>query len=81
MFLVSDKGVKRMEIIHTSVLLNETLEWLSPENESFADNAFMVDSTLGEGGHSFAFLNHFVIILTSCYVSRETIYACIKSFT
>ena len=48
-----------MEIIHTSVLLNETLEWLSPENESFADNAFMVDSTLGEGGHSFAFLNRY----------------------
>ena len=48
-----------MEIIHTSVLLNETLKWLSPENESFADNAFMVDSTLGEGGHSFAFLNRY----------------------
>ena len=48
-----------MEIIHTSVLLNETLEWLSPENESFVDNAFMVDSTLGEGGHSFAFLNRY----------------------
>ena len=48
-----------MEIIHTSVLLNETLEWLSPENESFADSAFMVDSTLGEGGHSFAFLNRY----------------------
>ena len=48
-----------MEIIHTSVLLNETLEWLSPENESFADNAFMVDSTLGEGGHSFAFLTRY----------------------
>ena len=48
-----------MEIIHTSVLLNETLEWLSPENESFADNAFMVDSTLGEGGHSFAFLSRY----------------------
>ena len=48
-----------MEIIHTSVLLNETLEWLSPESESFADNAFMVDSTLGEGGHSFAFLNRY----------------------
>ena len=48
-----------MEIIHTSVLLNETLEWLSPENESFADDAFMVDSTLGEGGHSFAFLNRY----------------------
>ena len=48
-----------MEIIHTSVLLNETLECLSPENESFADNAFMVDSTLGEGGHSFAFLNRY----------------------
>lgn len=48
-----------MEIIHTSVLLNETLECLSPENESFADNAFMVDSTLGEGGHSFAFLSRY----------------------
>ena len=48
-----------MEIIHTSVLLNETLEWLSPENESFSNNAFMVDSTLGEGGHSFAFLNRY----------------------
>lgn len=48
-----------MEIVHTPVLLQETLEWLSPENEEFANGAFMVDSTLGEGGHSYAFLNRF----------------------
>ena len=48
-----------MEIVHTPVLLQETLKWLSPENETFSDNAFMVDSTLGEGGHSYAFLNRF----------------------
>lgn len=48
-----------MEIVHTPVLLQETLELLSPEKETFADNAFMVDSTLGEGGHSYHFLNRF----------------------
>ena len=48
-----------MEIVHTPVLLQETLKWLSPENETFSDNAFMVDSTLGEGGHSYAFLIRF----------------------
>ena len=48
-----------MEIVHTPVLLNETLDFLSPEGESFAASPFMVDSTLGEGGHSNAFLQRF----------------------
>lgn len=46
-----------MEIVHTPVLLQECLKWLSPENEPFADNALMIDSTLGEGGHTNAFLS------------------------
>ena len=48
-----------MEIVHTPVLLRETLDLLSPEGEAFENNAFMVDSTLGEGGHSEAFLTRF----------------------
>ena len=44
-----------MEIVHTPVLLNECLSYLSPEGE----DALMVDSTLGEGGHSEAFLRKF----------------------
>lgn len=41
-----------MEIVHTSVLLQESLTLLAPENPS----SLMVDGTLGEGGHSEAFL-------------------------
>ena len=48
-----------MEIIHTPVLLQETLKYLSPVGEPFEKNCFMVDSTLGEGGHSEAFLSSF----------------------
>lgn len=48
-----------MEIVHTPVLLNECLKYLSLEGESFEDDAFMIDSTLGEGGHSFNFLSKF----------------------
>ena len=48
-----------MEIVHKPVLLRETLEFLSPIGEPFEKNAFMVDSTLGEGGHSEAFLSRF----------------------
>ena len=48
-----------MEIIHTPVLLQETLKYLSPVGEPFENDCFMVDSTLGEGGHSEAFLNSF----------------------
>ncbi|WP_191013975.1 16S rRNA (cytosine(1402)-N(4))-methyltransferase RsmH [Treponema zioleckii] len=48
-----------MEIVHTPVLLNECLEYLSPVGEPFENHAFMIDSTLGEGGHSNAFLSKF----------------------
>ena len=48
-----------MEIVHTPVLLNECLEYLSPVGESFEKNALMIDSTLGEGGHSFNFLSKY----------------------
>lgn len=48
-----------MEIVHTPVLLNECLEWLSPVGEPFENDAYMIDSTLGEGGHSFNFLTKY----------------------
>ncbi len=48
-----------MEIVHTPVLLQECLSYLSPEGEPFEKNALMIDSTLGEGGHSNAFLSKF----------------------
>lgn len=48
-----------MEIVHTPVLLQECLEWLSPVGEPFEHNALMIDSTLGEGGHANAFLTKF----------------------
>lgn len=48
-----------MDIVHTPVLLTETLSFLSPEEEGFTETPFMVDSTLGEGGHSNAFLQRF----------------------
>ncbi len=48
-----------MEIVHTPVLLNECLEYLSPVGEKFENDAFMIDSTLGEGGHSYNFLSKF----------------------
>ena len=48
-----------MEIVHTPVLLQECLDYLSPVGELFEKNDLMIDSTLGEGGHSFAFLSKF----------------------
>ena len=45
-----------MEIVHTPVLLNECLELLSPVGEPFEKHALMIDSTLGEGGHTSNFL-------------------------
>jgi len=44
-----------MEIIHTPVLLEETIKYLSPRK----DGELMVDATIGEGGHSYAFLSQF----------------------
>ena len=48
-----------MDIVHTPVLLQECMDWLSPIGEPYEASAFMVDSTLGEGGHSAAFLSRF----------------------
>jgi 16S rRNA (cytosine1402-N4)-methyltransferase len=44
-----------MRVVHTPVLLEETIRCLAPRGEG----EFMVDATLGEGGHSYAFLSRF----------------------
>ena len=46
-----------MKIVHTPVLLKECLDYLSPVGEAYENKALMVDSTLGEGGHTFNFLS------------------------
>lgn len=48
-----------MEIVHTPVLLNECLEYLSPVGEKYENHCLMIDSTLGEGGHAFNFLSKY----------------------
>ena len=48
-----------MEIVHTPVLLRQCLDFLSPVGEPYEKNAFMIDSTLGEGGHTNAFLSKY----------------------
>ncbi len=48
-----------MEIVHTPVLLNECLEYLSPIDGGFEKTQLMIDSTLGEGGHSYNFLKKY----------------------
>ncbi|MDR2109701.1 MAG: 16S rRNA (cytosine(1402)-N(4))-methyltransferase RsmH [Spirochaetaceae bacterium] len=44
-----------MEIVHTPALLAETIKYLAPRSAG----ELMVDATLGEGGHSYAFLSRF----------------------
>ena len=44
-----------IEVVHTSVLLEETLKYLAPRK----DGELFIDATTGEGGHLSAFLNHF----------------------
>ncbi|MDR2552444.1 MAG: 16S rRNA (cytosine(1402)-N(4))-methyltransferase RsmH [Treponema sp.] len=44
-----------MEAVHTPVLLEETIRYLAPRERG----ELMVDATLGEGGHSAAFLRRF----------------------
>ena len=44
-----------MEVVHTPVLLEETIKYLAPRK----DGELMIDATLGEGGHLSAFLSHF----------------------
>lgn len=48
-----------MEVVHTPVLLNECLQYLSPVGEPFENHCLMIDSTLGEGGHTYNFLTKF----------------------
>lgn len=48
-----------MEVVHTPVLLNECLEWLSPVGEPYEKHALLIDSTLGEGGHTYNFLKKY----------------------
>ena len=43
------------EYAHTSVMLEETLDFLGPRK----DNELMIDANTGEGGHSFAFLSKY----------------------
>jgi len=44
-----------MDIVHTPVLLEETIKYLAPRK----DGELMIDATVGEGGHSNAFLSQF----------------------
>jgi 16S rRNA (cytosine1402-N4)-methyltransferase len=44
-----------MEVIHTPVLLEETIRYLAPRGPG----ELMVDATMGEAGHSMAFLSRF----------------------
>ena len=44
-----------MEIVHTPALLEETMKYLSPRKAG----ELMIDATVGEGGHSYAFLSQF----------------------
>ena len=44
-----------MEVFHTPVLLEETIKYLAPRKAG----ELMIDATVGEGGHLFAFLSQF----------------------
>ncbi|MDR1802776.1 MAG: 16S rRNA (cytosine(1402)-N(4))-methyltransferase RsmH [Treponema sp.] len=44
-----------MDIVHTPVLLEETIKYLAPRKAG----ELMIDATVGEGGHSNAFLSQF----------------------
>ena len=44
-----------MEALHTPVLLDAVMQYLAPHN----GEGLMVDATLGEGGHAYAFLRRF----------------------
>ena len=44
-----------MEVVHTPVLLEETIKYLAPRQAG----ELMIDATVGEGGHLYAFLSQF----------------------
>ena len=48
-----------MDAIHTPVLLEECLIFLAPDEADGGRSAFMVDATLGEGGHTETFLRRY----------------------
>ena len=48
-----------MEIVHKPVLLKECLHYLSPVGAPYENRAVMIDSTLGEGGHTYNFLSKY----------------------
>ncbi len=48
-----------MEVVHTPVLLQECLNLLCPRENPPQGKAVMVDGTLGEGGHTEAFLTRY----------------------
>ena len=56
-----------MEIVHTPVLLEETIHYLSPRKTG----ELMIDATLGEGGHSYAFLSPLRLLLFDNNVRLE----------
>ena len=58
-----------MEVIHTPVLLEETVKYLTPRKAG----ELMVDATVGEGGYSFAFLSQFQELRTICVDADEEI--------
>src|SRR5215469_18954061 len=50
-----NKAANAHYIFHTPVLLEETIKYLAPRKSG----ELMVDATVGEGGHSNAFLSQF----------------------
>ncbi|MDR0684061.1 MAG: 16S rRNA (cytosine(1402)-N(4))-methyltransferase RsmH [Spirochaetaceae bacterium] len=48
-----------MTVVHTPVLPEELIRFLATERLSSPAGEYMVDCTLGEGGHSAVFLSHF----------------------
>ncbi len=52
-----ENGSSELQIVHTPVLLRETIEYLGPVKAD--DEILLIDSTLGEGGHTNAFLQEF----------------------
>jgi 16S rRNA (cytosine1402-N4)-methyltransferase len=51
-----------VDAVHTPVLLRECLNYLGPEKGQEASPYLLIDSTLGEGGHSEAFLQSFAYL-------------------
>ena len=49
----------KVDAVHKPVLLRECLEYLGPEKGQAASPYLLIDCTLGEGGHSEAFLEQF----------------------